>query len=85
LIRGSVNQLALTVRGGRDAVDHVLAIRIDEYRRGQQTFFANDQNPALPLALAGLQTIAGLTIFPHPRHADKATKHAICGLIGLFC
>ncbi|MEW6269348.1 MAG: protease pro-enzyme activation domain-containing protein [Thermodesulfobacteriota bacterium] len=70
LIRGSENRLSITVRGTRDAVERAFAVHIGDYRLGDRTFYANDDEPALPERLApAVVAISGLTNLATPQRA----------------
>jgi hypothetical protein len=69
LVEGSNNRLTLTVRGTRSQVERAFELRVGDYRLGEQAFYANSSDPALPADLAGhIQGIAGLSnlAFPKP-------------------
>src|SRR5262245_4322839 len=52
LVEGSANRLTLTVRGTRAQAERTFAIHIGDYKIGDTTFYANDSDPELPVALA---------------------------------
>lgn len=77
LAEGSANRMTLTVRGARAAAEHAFDVRIDDYRDGERSFHANDDEPSLPadvathvLAIQGLSDLAQ----PHP-----TIEALICG------
>jgi hypothetical protein len=83
LVEGSTNRLTLTVRGSRAAAEDALHVRISDYQLGDRTFFANDDDPALPRSLAShVQTVAGLSNLTRPAPTIKAIKR---GFYKLAC
>src|SRR5580704_14650293 len=73
LVRGSANRLTLTVRGRRIDAERALATRIADYRIGNDTFYANQEEPKLPAGLAArVLTITGLSNLARPHRATKA-------------
>ena len=78
LTQGSANRLTLTVRGTRGMAERTLDVRIRDYRLGKRTFYANEQNPALPMALAeAVQSVDGLANLARPQAETKAIKWVI--------
>jgi kumamolisin len=70
LVQGSANRLTITVTGTRAQADGAFETHIRTFRLGRNTFYANDLNPALPIALfPSVQAIAGLSDWPRP-HSD---------------
>jgi hypothetical protein len=67
LVEGAANRLTLTVRGSRAAVERAFDLRLQRYRSGSRTFWANDRDPALPAELASsVQAIVGLSSLATP-------------------
>ena len=62
LVEGSANRLTLTVRGTRVQAERAFAVHIDDYRLGDRTFYANEDDPALPADVAAhVASIVGLS------------------------
>ena len=73
----SRNRLTLTVSGTRAAVARAFATPIGDYRLGDFNFYANEDDPALPAALAAhVQTVSGLNSFASPQPARQAIAEA---------
>ena len=71
------------MHGSRAAAEDALHVRIRDYQLGDRTFFANDDDPALPRALAShVQTVAGLSNLARPAATVKAIKR---GFYKLAC
>ena len=86
LERGSQNRLTLTMRGTRAQAERAFDVRIGDYRVGDKSFYANQDEPSLPAPLAArIQTITGLSDLARPRHAIKAIRSANCTVIGSLC
>jgi subtilase family serine protease len=73
LTEGSNDRLTLTLRGTRQTAERAFQININDYRSGDRTFYANDNNPGVPvdiapyiLAISGLNDL-GLPKSPHGR------------------
>ena len=67
LVAGSANRLTLTMQGSREQAQRAFAVRIDDYRVGGATFYANDRDPALPGPIASLvQAVVGLSDLARP-------------------
>src|SRR5690349_5037119 len=61
LVHTSSNRLTMTVRGTRARAEKAFAVTIRDYQLNGRTFFANDQDPAVPASIAGLiRGISGL-------------------------
>src|SRR5690348_17096494 len=77
----SANRMTLAARGTRLQTERAFGVRIDDYRIGNSTFFANDADPVLPAALAPkVQAIVGLSNFAKPQPAIQAIRRALCSL-----
>lgn len=62
LVEGSANRLTLTVRGTRAVAERAFDVHLGDYRIGDNRFFANDVDPALPSDIAwSVQSVAGLS------------------------
>ncbi len=48
------NRLVVEARGQVAQVEEAFSVKINTYTSGNQTFFANDRNPAVPLSLASV-------------------------------
>ena len=84
LVEGSANRLTLTARGTRAQGERAFGVRIDDYRMGGRSFFANDRDPALPSALAPhVQAVIGLSNLARPRPNDENLEK-ICMLVNQF-
>ncbi len=84
--RGSKNRLTLTMRGTRAQAEHAFDVRIGDYRIGDKSFYANQDEPGLPAPLAArIETITGLSDLARPHHAIAAIRDAICSVIGGLC
>jgi hypothetical protein len=67
LVEGSRNRLVITVSGTRAQVEKTFELGLHDYRIGHRSFFANDQDPALPSQLsARVQSVAGLSNLAGP-------------------
>ena len=72
LVQGSANRLTLTVAGPRTAVESAFGVSIGTFRLGEQTFFANREEPRLPAGLAPrVQAVAGLSNLARPTGQKK--------------
>ena len=81
LVERSRNRQTLTVRGAREVVERTFALRINDYRIAERTFYANDNDPALPAPLAThVAAISGLSSAAAPRHAGLVIPIALCTL-----
>ena len=68
LVEGSANRLTLTVKGTRAQTEKAFALQIGDYQLGSRTFFANDQDPAVPAMVAkNIQAVAGLSNLAQPQ------------------
>ena len=77
LAEGSANRMTLTVRGARADAEHAFDVRIDDYRDGERSFHANDDEPALPMDVAThVLAVQGLSDLAQPRPTIEAL---ICG------
>ncbi|MBI2755846.1 MAG: Ig-like domain-containing protein, partial [Chloroflexi bacterium] len=80
LTEGSDNRLTLTVRGARSQTQRAFAVAISDYRIDQRTFYATEQDPALPANIAQyVQAIVGLSNLAQPKRPDIVTTLAVCG------
>ncbi len=82
----SANRLTLTVRGTRADAEHALRVRIGDYQLGDRTFFANDEDPALPDEIAShVRSVAGLSNLARPAPTTDsimlAYDVALCALL----
>src|SRR5215469_11240583 len=85
LAQGSTNRLTLTVGGTRRMAERTFDVRIRNYRVGKRVFYANDENPQLPIELAGeVQSVDGLANLARPEAGARAIKWligtAICSM-----
>jgi Pro-kumamolisin, activation domain/Bacterial Ig-like domain (group 1) len=70
LVQGAANRLTLTVRGTRAEAERAFAVHIRDFQVGDQRFFANDADPAVPNDIAAhISGITGLSNLPLPRAA----------------
>jgi hypothetical protein len=84
--RGSKNRLTLTMRGTRAQAERAFDVRIGDYRIGDKSFYANQNEPGLPAPMATrIQTITGLSDLARPHHAIAAIRNATCSVIGALC
>jgi hypothetical protein len=82
VVEEAANRLTLTVRGTRADAARAFDVRIADYQRGDRTFFATADDPALPADLAPhVQAIAGLSNLATPSHVDKEKFLEICEAI----
>lgn len=55
------NRLLIDVQGSVAQVEEVFAVKINNYTKDNQSFFANDRDPALPLSIASVvESVRGL-------------------------
>ncbi|PYS59235.1 MAG: hypothetical protein DMF74_21910, partial [Acidobacteria bacterium] len=83
LVQGSENRLTLTVRGTRARAERAFKVNIQNFERGGQRFFSNDQDPALPQSLASnVLAVTGLSnlAVPRPSHLLAANLGSIANL-----
>jgi hypothetical protein len=67
LSQGSTNRLTLTVKGTRAQAETAFQLSIGDYRLGSRSFYANDQDPAMPASIAAnVQAITGLSNLARP-------------------
>lgn len=72
LVRGSADHLTITVDGTRADAEHAFALKIGDYRIGNQDFYANGTDPELPTQLAShVQAIIGLSDLAKPKHSSE--------------
>lgn len=77
LDEGSANRMTLTVRGARADAEHAFDVHINDYRSGERSFHANDDEPSLPMDVAAhVLAIQGLSDLAQPRPMIEAL---ICG------
>ncbi len=75
LVEGSTNRLTLTVTGARAQAEQAFAIQIGDYQLGSRSFFANDQDPAVPGNIAkNIQAVAGLSNLAQPQPNTQGIK-----------
>jgi subtilase family serine protease len=73
LVEGSANRLTLTVKGTRTQAEKAFALQINDYQLGNRSFFANDQDPAVPGSIAkNIQAVTGLSNLAQPQPNSKA-------------
>ncbi len=83
LIQGSASRLTLTVRGTTAQAEDAFEIRIEHYRIGNRSFFANVENPALPNTFAShVQAITGLSNLSRPSSPSSVVLGIL--IIALF-
>jgi hypothetical protein len=87
LAEGSANRMTLTVRGSRNEANKAFNIHIGDYIINHRSFYANDNDPALPENMAQyVGTVAGLanlaTVSPNEGFWDiiTAIKNAPCNI-----
>jgi hypothetical protein len=81
LVKGSANRLTLTVRGTRAQAERTFAIHIGDYKIGDTTFYANDSNPQLPMALASrVRAVSGLSNLAKPHRVTQENVGKICDI-----
>jgi Pro-kumamolisin, activation domain/Bacterial Ig-like domain (group 1) len=69
LVSGSANRLTLTVGGTFSDVVRAFNTRMGNYRIDGRVFYANEDDPALPYAIAGkVSSITGLSNLAQPHH-----------------
>jgi Pro-kumamolisin, activation domain/Bacterial Ig-like domain (group 1) len=88
LSEGSANRMTMTVRGMRSDAERAFATRVDHYAIGEQKFFANASDPALPADIAAyVQAVNGLSNLATPKplldhlpdtQANRALWYALC-------
>jgi len=67
-IKRTTNRMTLTVRGTRAQAERAFRVSIKDFKNGDRTFFANDIDPSVPIALAAnIDAVEGLTNFSIPR------------------
>ena len=81
VVQDSKNRLTLTVRGMRSDAQQAFRVAIRDYRLGDTQYFANDSDPALPVALAQKVTgIDGLSSLSAPQPIIKSYVYVnVCG------
>jgi kumamolisin len=66
------NRLVVDLAGHVGAIERALGVQINNYRRGAETFFANDRAPVLPGTLAGIvESVEGLSDLQTMHPASK--------------
>jgi len=59
---GSANRITLTFSGTRNAAEQALSVRINDYKLGEKTFYANSSDPSLPMEMAlRVEAVLGLS------------------------
>ena len=82
VVARSKNRLTLTVRGTRARAERAFAIRISDYKIGRQSFFANDLDPAMPIAITShVAAVAGLSNLAKPQTTTSAISSAFSSLV----
>ena len=77
LVEGSANRLTLTVRGTRTRAENAFDVRLQNYRIGEKSFFANDVDPALPHDIASsVHAVIGLANLARPHGAGQSIGQA---------
>jgi hypothetical protein len=85
LVEGSPNRLTLTVRGARSHAERAFAVRIGDYKIGDQSFRANDTDPAMPKHIASrVEGVAGLSSLAKPRPFSSAIAAASAGITAVL-
>jgi kumamolisin len=85
LVEGSPNRLTLTVRGSRSHAERAFAVRIGDYKIGDQSFYANDTDPAMPKHIASrVEGVAGLSSLAKPRSFSSAIAAAGAGIAAVL-
>lgn len=80
LVQGSKNRMTLTVRGTRAQTERAFGLRISDYEIDAQRFYANDQDPVLPAAVASrIAAISGLSNLATAEAARQQVL-AVCGV-----
>ncbi len=75
LVEGSANRLTLTVKGTRGQAEKAFGVQIAEYQLGKRSFYANDQDPAVPGSIAkNIQAVAGLSNLAQPQPNTTAIR-----------
>ena len=81
VVEGSTNHLTLAARGTRGAAERAFGVRIADYRIGERVFYANDEDPAIPVRLArSIQSVGGLSNLAQPRNTSDAITKAFCAV-----
>ncbi len=69
LVQGSRNRLTITARGTRRQAEGAFKVSLRDFQVGRRTFFANDDEPEVPTALAPrIEVVSGLSNFASPTH-----------------
>jgi hypothetical protein len=67
LAEGSANRMTLMLRGSRPAVEQALRVTISDYKVGDKTFYANGEDPSLPIKIASrVEAVIGLSNLATP-------------------
>jgi hypothetical protein len=78
-IEGSANRLTLTVSGTRAMAEKTFGVRIDKYRLGNRTFYANDRDPVLPDAISSdVAAVIGLSDRAKPQAGYEVQVRTNC-------
>ncbi len=84
LIDGSSNHMTLTVRGTRAGAERAFALHVGDYRLADRSFYANDNDPALPRDIsAHVQSVVGLSSLATPRSIHKEDLNNVCNFVGV--
>jgi hypothetical protein len=76
LSQGSANRLTLTVKGTRAQAEQSFQVNIGDYSLKDRSFYATDQDPAVPANLApAIQDITGLNDLAQPQPPNPGTEY----------
>jgi hypothetical protein len=76
IVEGSQNRMTLMVSGSRAAVEAALHTRITDFAIGDRTFYANELDPELPVAIAKrVESIVGLSNLARPSTLNTEHQH----------
>ena len=67
------NRMTVSLIGNRATTEHAFLVRIGDYKRHQQSFFANDREPSMPAKIAGsVHAVIGLSNSAVPARKSSA-------------
>ena len=82
LVHGSTNHLTLTVRGTRAQAERAFGVYIADFEAGGRRFFANTEDPAVPLHLGThVQAVLGLADLRRPQAAMSLVQVLYANLV----
>ena len=84
---GSANRMTLVLNGTRGLAQQAVAVRLNDYRLGTTSFYANDTDPSLPADIARrVEAVIGLSDLGVPRREPQVDRiqEAFCHVVAFI-